>query len=94
MVLECHRVVEACEELSSHFASAFAVVSMKTVAGNVSVDEIPIESGGDFLETFEANLLLSIGDFEDMDGFWVDLQGFGERGLGHAQGCTGCADPA
>jgi len=75
-------------------ASAVAIVVVQSVAGNEGVHEIAIESGGDFLQAFEANLLLGLGDFEGVEGFLVYLQDGGELGLGHAQGSADCADPA
>ena len=94
MILEFHRVLNTSDACSHDCASAGAIVTVQSVAGNEGVDEIAIESVGDFLEVFEADLLLGLGDFEGVEGFLVYLQDCGELGLGHAQGGADCADPA
>lgn len=71
LIVESHRFLDTCEKFSSHFASAFAVVNVKTVAMNEGVDEIAIQSIGDFLETFVANVLLGIGEFQVVERFWL-----------------------
>lgn len=70
------------------------IVTLQSVAGNEGVDEIAIEGVSDFLEAFEADLLLDFGDIEDVGGSLVYLQDCGELSLGHAQGDADCADPA
>lgn len=94
MVLDIHRVLNTSNACSHNLASAVAIVTVQSVAGNEGVDEIAIESVGDFLEAFEADLLLGLGDFEGVEGFLVYLQDCGELGLGHAQGGADCANPA